>query len=204
MFAFTKGISRRVSQSFFVLSLVATITTMGCGNTQPAPEGDPGSNVVLSSDSRLVRDQLAARRKVQIARLHAYAEKGVFPRNTVSKQVINVFRDGDGHLCAVANLVDLDGKHALVDQTARTDNFIRVAEQSSGELHDWVLTSGLTKEEIARIQAPYMPMQKDDEAWQEQEDARLKAHFADVERELLASTDASLDVAVSRLAPATS
>ncbi|MEO7092403.1 MAG: hypothetical protein ABI175_04070 [Polyangiales bacterium] len=201
MFVFTKVISRRVSQLFFVLSLGAAVTAIGCSSPQLSSEGDGGSAV--STDLQVVRDQLAARRKVQIARLHAYAEKGVFPRNVVSKAPINVFRDGDGHLCAVANLVDLDGKHALVDRTARTDNFVLVAEQTSGELHDWVLTSGFTREEIARIQAPYMPMQKDDVSWEQQENARLQTHFAEVERELRESTDASLDLAAARLHPAT-
>ena len=184
---------------FFALSFTAAVTSVGCASAPTSSSDDAGTNIVVSSDSKTMREQLAARRSEKIARLHAYAAKGVFPRNVVSKMPINVFRDGDGHLCAVANLVDLDGKHALVDQTARTDNFVRVAEQSSGELHDWVLTSGFTKEEIARIQAPYMPVQNDDIAFQQKENARLQAHFAEVERELVANTDASLDLAVARL-----
>lgn len=201
MFEFTKVTSRRVSQLLFVLSLGAAVTSVGCASAQPSSSDDAGTQIVVSSDAKLVREQLAARRKVQIARLHEYAAKGVFPRNVVSKQPINVFRDGDGHLCAVANLVDLDGQHTLVDQTARTDNFVRVAEQPAGALHDWVLTSGFTREEIARIQAPYRPVQPDDVGFQQKETTRLQAHFAEVERELLAHTDESLDLAVARLQP---
>jgi len=198
MFAF---ISRRVSQILFVLSVTAAATSVGCASASgdgPSSSDDAGTNVVVSSDSQLVRAQLAARRKTQIERLHAYAANGVFPKNRVSQMPLNVFRDEDGHLCAVANLVELDGKHALVDQTAKTNNFVRVAEQSSGELHDWVLTSGFTKEEIARIQAPYMPMEPNT-AWLQKEKERLQAHFAEVERELLENQDASLDLAVARL-----
>jgi len=198
MFAF---LSRHVSQILFVLSVTAAATTsIGCASAPLTVEGDTNSTPSreLSSDAKFVRVQLAARRKVQLERLHAYAANGVFPKNRVSQMPLNVFRDEDGHLCAVANLVDLDGKHALVDQTAKTNNFVRVAEQSSGDLHDWVLTSGFTKEEIARIQAPYMPMEPT-AAWQEKEKERLQAHFADVERELLANQDASLDLAVARL-----
>ncbi len=197
MFTF---LSRRLSSILFVLSVTAAATAVGCGSSQTITAGDgaEGGQVVVSSDAKLVRVQLAARRKLQIERLHAYAANGVFPKNRVSQMPLNVFRDDDGHLCAVANLVDLDGKHALVDQTAKTNNFVRVAEQSSGDLHDWVLTSGFTKEEIARIQAPYMPMEPST-AWLEKEKERLQTHFADVERELLANQDASLDLAVTRL-----
>jgi hypothetical protein len=151
------------------------------------------------------RAHLAAERRVQIERLRAYRIQGRFPINRVRPGRLNVFVDDrTGAHCAVANLIALSGQEELVQRTARENNFVRLADVSSGPLHDWVLTSGLTQEEVVFIQEPYSyepqaaPLARRLNV-AAAEKARLRRHFAEVERRLLRDNDASLDLAVSRL-----
>jgi len=146
------------------------------------------------------RTALLERRKAQIARLHAYAKAGVFPVNGINANPIHMFRDSAGHLCAIANLVYKDGLVAVVDRAAREHNDVTVADEQAGALHDWVLTSGLTREEVRRIQYPAYY-----EAIGELERQRAKTtkRLLEVEAELVAASDESVAVALSRLEEAT-
>jgi hypothetical protein len=184
-------------------AILATLTSTAAanGNAGAADEIRIAPRERRVSTYTLVRSRLAALRDVQIARLTAYSAKGVFPRNNVTAGLLNVFVDDDGNLCAAANLIALSGDRALVDKTSRADNFIRLVEVDSGALHDWMLTSGLTIEEIDRIQEPYMgdlepePQPSVIAA----ETRRLQAHFARVLAELTRNRDASLHAATVRL-----
>jgi len=145
------------------------------------------------------REDLAARRGQMLIWLAEYREQSSFPRNRVQPGKVNIFIDENNHYCAVANLMRLDGHDGLVRQTARHNNFIRLADVHNGPLYDWMLSSGLNQEEIAFIQEPYF-MEEPEVRWEEQEDQRLKDHFTRVDRELRSNTTASLDTATSRLA----
>jgi hypothetical protein len=128
-------------------------------------------------DSDALRQELARRRSIHLEQLLAYANAGEFPANTVAGGPLNIFIDDDGHVCAAANLIKLDGHGALVKKTAKTDNYIVLASVNKGPLLDWMLTSGFTQEEIAQIQEPYMPITD----IEPQEDPRIAAptpHFA--------------------------
>ena len=46
----------------------------------------------------------------------------------------------------------------LVKQVAEQNNFIRLGDVKQGPLMDWILTSGLTQDEIVAIQEPFMPV----------------------------------------------
>jgi hypothetical protein len=215
------------------LAAVTLSSLSACSHSQatPTPAAPMSANVVRSA----VRADLAAHRDLQLARLHAYAEAGLFPRNSTSDAPLHMFKDPDGRLCAVANLVHQDGLDDLVDATARTQNDVALADVTSGPLYAWALASGLTMEEIARIQRPAprisqppkgpytgdpldprtnfqsaasskpvaiakpapkpaAPRAADEDAMR----AELRAHFAAVEAQIAAGTDASLDVAVAR------
>ncbi len=150
------------------------------------------------------RNYLAGQRRVQIARLTAYAQAGIFPENRVRPGRLNVFIDGNGRLCAFANLLSLAGHRSTVDRVSRANNFVRFADVSGGPLMDWTLSSGLTREEIIRVQEPYEYIPQGVPAnveWQAEqaERARLQAHFSQVIRELEANFEGSLNVAVVRL-----
>jgi hypothetical protein len=192
--------SHRVSRlgRFFcaVTFVFACASGVGCASSDPGPA--PSDAGVVAQDPAALRATLAARRRHHIDELRAYANAGIFPRNRVLPGKANVFRDENGHLCAVANMVHLDGLDDLVDATAKSNNFVRVADEPSGALHDWVLGSGFTKEEIALIQEPYIQEQPSNPDFAQNEDARLRAHFAETIAQLITSTDASLDVAVKR------
>ena len=127
--------------------------------------------------------------------------------------MLNVWKDPDGHLCAIATLVHDSGKDDLVDATANDKNFVKLADLTSGPLVDWVLTSGLTQEEAVMIQAPTEADVEEMEAAQrrearalkrklDHEDKRLNRNYIAVERALEEPriADAGLDVAVARLA----
>lgn len=73
-------------------------------------------------------------RRLQIERLRDYAANGVFPKNRVRPGMANIFIDEHGALCAAANLIALSGNRALVDDTANTNNLIRLADVKAGPL----------------------------------------------------------------------
>lgn len=166
--------------------------------TEPAP---------VQPDVRL-RDRLAAARAENLARLETYAQSGAFPKNQVTPGLLNVFRDDEGHLCAVANLINLDGHTNLIDLTAKGDNFIVLADVTSGPLLDWILESGFTQEEIGMIQVPYMgefqngvPVRDDEPQLVDLRSAetdRVRAALLQVHSSISANTVASLDLAVQR------
>jgi hypothetical protein len=158
-----------------------------------------------------LRDQLAAHRTQEMERLREYARAGAFPVNTTHGPTGHFFKDSLGHYCAVANLVHQDGRDEVVDEVVRTNNALVVSDVHAGALYDWMLTSGLTQEELARIQRPapmvFLPAKARSAVVPEaialpSEDKMrtdLRAELDAVEEELLRDTDRSLDLAVERL-----
>lgn len=164
--------------------------------TRIAPHASPA----VRGDAAELRRVLAARRDAAIAELAAYAARGVFPLNQERPGRLNVFIDGTGAICAAANLIAASGQRALVDATAADDNFLRLADVTDGPLMDWMLTSGLTQDEIAIVQEPYAFVgEQPSPAVLATEVGRLREHFAAVDETLRHQRDASLDRAVARL-----
>ena len=106
--------------------------------------------------------------------------------------------DADGHLCAAATMIDKDGKHELVDDVAKANNYQRLMDVTEGPLLDWILTSGFTIEEIDRIQAPMIEPDFPviDYSYQDQQ---LAAGYLKTEKALVKKQKASLDLAAKRL-----
>ncbi|HEU0035503.1 MAG TPA: hypothetical protein VFQ53_33060 [Kofleriaceae bacterium] len=162
-------------------------------------------------DRATVRAQLLANRSANLARFRAYQKKGVFPSNTFADRKLNVWLDEFGHLCAAATIIKMSGNEDLVARVAEQSNFIRLADVRQGPLMDWILTSGLTQEEIAAIQEPFMPVTdepriqpKPEEpvinvAKRKAEDARLLARYRTVDAMIVKNQKRSLDTAVDRL-----
>jgi len=146
-----------------------------------------------------VRKALAARREHNLAGFHTYRTSGVYPHNYVRPGPLNTWRDRDGHLCAAATMIDLDGQHELVSKTADANNQIRLLNVTDGALMDWVLTSGFTLEEIDRIQEPGFRPEQPVQNWQAQEDARLAKDYAATETWLGKHAKDGLDSATERL-----
>jgi hypothetical protein len=152
--------------SYFFLPVVAASAFLSsahaeAGFAEPpaAPSIAATASVVLTvAEHDAIRSELAKRRKIHLEQLLAYANAGEFPRNRLAGGPLNIFIDDQGHVCAAANLIRLDGHGDLVKKTARDDNFIVLATVDKGPLYDWMLASGFTQEEIAQIQEPYMPI----------------------------------------------
>ena len=162
-------------------------------------------------DRATVRAQLAQHRAQKIVRLTRYAQRGEFPHNFDKSTSAHIFRDGAGRLCAVANLVQQDGRDDLVEATVREHNNLAISDVNDGPLLDWILASGLTQEELARIQLPAPPLVRREKirtpaprlvADNLSDEARMNQmvvkHFEQVRRELEANTEESLDLATDR------
>jgi len=201
------------SRWLIVGSLLASFSTAAlAGDSATAPHGlhrvptaDPVARLELDRDA--VHAKLARARTDNLNRFRAYRANGVFPTNTILRGKLNVWRDADGHLCAAATIINQSGEWELVQQTADNDNFVRLATVTDGPLMNWMLTSGLTQQEIAMIQEPFMgvggpnrdePIGVDvDRAAPEH--ARLVAKYAQVDASLVKARADSLDVATDRL-----
>lgn len=175
---------------------------------QPVDPAGPAEPAIV--DRAVVRRALAQRRADNFGRFAAYVDRGVFPRNHVTDGMLNVWIDEDGRTCAAATIIRDSGFADLVATTAATSNYIVLADVREGELFAWMLTSGFTQEEIAEIQEPFMGEPGDprngrmmplvaEPAFDAEEDARLRARYAEVTAMLLAGADASLELAVDRL-----
>ncbi len=154
---------RLVTLAFLCTSVVACTKSAPIHTTPstPAPTptivvADPVEPSTVEQEHDVLRAELSAARKANLQRLEAYALEGAFPRNREQPGLLNVFQDKEGHLCAVANLINLDGHQGLIASTAATDNFIVLASVTEGPLLEWILDSGFTQEEIGMIQVPYM------------------------------------------------
>lgn len=159
-----------------------------------------------------LRSALEKQRKTHLAKFHQYRVKRVYPHNKYEPDMRNVWKDRDDHLCAIATLVNADGLGELVDQVATKQNFVKISDLNDGPLIDWVLTSGLTQEEVVMIQAPTQADVEEME-WERhkeerklarklrREDDRLAANYLAVEKALGQPriADAGLELAVARL-----
>lgn len=197
---------RRIAATLLTLTFA---TTAFAGAPAPRQDRLPDDEIGFAAppdrphlpSRALVMKALAKRRAINLARFHAYARRGVYPHDLIAQTTQNIWRDDDGHLCAAATMIDQDGQHALVKQTAENDNGIRLGTLDSGALYDWILTSGFTQVEVATIQEPMMgpreqPRNND---WRIAEDARLRRRYAQVERALRDNADNALEQAADRV-----
>jgi hypothetical protein len=190
---------------------VALLLCAACSHRSPAPTET--ELAMAAAERASVRAQLAAHRVQQIVRLEAYASAGRFPHNYRATEA-HVFRDEAGRLCAVANLVHTDGRDDLVEATVREHNDLAIADVKEGAMLEWVVASGLTQEELARVQLPSMPLTRrptpmptpmpkaapDLIAANEELNmqAAVRRHVDAMDRELRANTGTSLDIATAR------
>jgi hypothetical protein len=163
---------------------------------------------VLDRDA--VRSALVKARVANLASFRTYQARGVFPSNSYKPGKLNVWLDEDGHFCAAATIIKMSGQDDLVNKVAEQNNFIRLADVQQGPLMDWIMTSGFTQAEIAMIQEPFMPVVREpavepatpilvDNKLRKAEDARLRATYKKVEKQLAAAQKTSLDKATDLL-----
>lgn len=205
--------SRLFSRFVIAGSLFAALTTSAFANEQrfaqaPAPDRvaampPPADIAPIAVTRAQVRAKLVQARAANLQRFRAYQAKGVFPSNTFDSRKLNVWMDADGHLCAAATIINASGQSALVQKVAEQSNFIRLADVRQGPLMDWILTSGLTQQEIAAIQEPFMPVYREQPVVEPDlrsaENQRLMRKYKQVESQIVKNQNKSLDVAVDRL-----
>jgi hypothetical protein len=164
----------------------------------------PMQDLVAAPTRAELRAMLAERRATHLAELRRYVTAGVFPVNDVQPGALNVFMDPSGNLCAVANLMSFDGEQSMVQQTAASTNYVRLADVHEGDLYAWILGSGFTQEEIDRIQEPYFYEPPVAELREQQrqidhERRRLQRTLNRTLARLTRDRERSLDLAVDRL-----
>ena len=119
-------------------------------------------SVLSSLDSRDVSGlttEQRERRTTLLATLRTYQARGVFPHNyDFPGQAVPYFVDRKtGTLCAVAHLLASTGHRDVVDRVARADNNVWVPQLAGdSEFTSWLGDNGLTLDEAAFIQVPYM------------------------------------------------
>lgn len=113
------------------------------------------SELRARDESALTPEQRSERHRLLDA-LAAYRERGVFGVDTTGRGVRTpTFVDATGRRCAVAQLLHASGEEPLIDRVARADNDAWIAELSDdAAFQRWLVRSGLSLEEAARIQAP--------------------------------------------------
>ncbi|MFO0615034.1 MAG: hypothetical protein U0414_20760 [Polyangiaceae bacterium] len=109
------------------------------------------------------RAYLTKQRELQVARLRAYAAREQYALND-GDGLRFVWRDAEGRLCAMANLVNESGRADLVEDVAQTQNDLQLASVTDGPLLEWMLTSGLLQEETQLIQGPDFQIRQRSEA----------------------------------------
>ncbi len=117
--------------------LVWIVMLAACGK-QPAPTSP-------------IHSDLEARRAQMIEWLVDYTNRGEFPTDEQGLP-ISVFKDSRGVRCPMAELIFRSGHADLVDAIALEDNRARLGDIHEGPVHDWMLGSGLTHDEIVMIQ----------------------------------------------------
>jgi hypothetical protein len=211
-----------MSRFAIALSLVASLSTAALADRISPPSwgaphaikfaDPPVGNVDVRLDRAAIRAKLAKNRAANLARFRVYQNKGVFPNNTYADGKLNVWLDEFGNLCAAATIIKLSGMDDLVQRTADQNNFIKLADVTSGPLMDWILTSGLTQAEIAAIQEPMVrvidkPIMEPEPSQpilvnaklRRAEDRRLVAKYKQVDKQIVKNAKSSLDAATDRL-----
>lgn len=101
---------------------------------------------------------LQAKRNLLLNLLHDYWTKGVFPKNyDYLDQRKPCFIDKNGTICAVGYLVEQTTSRQVADNINSKHKYDELLAMNNTTVDEWVLTSGLTKEECAMIQPTYGP-----------------------------------------------
>jgi hypothetical protein len=211
------SIATSITTSLLV-TLVATASASAQSFAKP-PGAPPPASITAErgGDQReirdLLRDALTARRQASLAAFARYVDTGSFPANVHKAGELNVWRDAQGRYCAAAAIIRASGKTALVDKVAADNNFIVLGDVKQGPLLDWILTSGLTQEEIALIQRPFrgtskQPLEESgeiagagvvDPTMRDAEQVRLMGLYRGIQTTLTRNFNASIETAIARL-----
>jgi hypothetical protein len=180
------------------LLLASSLFAAACTHAVQQPAVSKVTTPASTIDRAKLRAALAARRAITMQRFVEYREARVYPINSYKPGGQHVWLDREGHLCAAATLISRDWGVLAAKRIGLENNFIRLVDVHDGPIHDWMLTTGLTTQEIVSIQEVVVmrPAEPDD---RQLEIARLYDIWTGVERALDELTDDSLDQATDAL-----
>ncbi|OAQ40671.1 hypothetical protein A5893_06945 [Pedobacter psychrophilus] len=115
-------------------------------------------NLLRNKDVSELSTDLQTKRKQLLGLLHDYWTKGLFPKNyDYTNQRKPCFIDKDGTICAVGYLVEQTTSRQAANDINSKHKYDELLAINNQTVDNWVLTSGLTKEECAMIQPTYGP-----------------------------------------------
>jgi len=115
-------------------------------------------NLLRSKDVSKLSTDRKTKRNHLLNLLHEYWTKGVFPKNyDYADQRKTCFIDKDGNICAVGYLSEQTTSRLVADDINLKHKYEEFLAMNNSTVDNWVLTSGLTKEECAMIQPAYGP-----------------------------------------------
>ncbi len=116
-------------------------------------------NLLRSKNVSGLSAELKKKRNLALDLLHNYWTNGVFPKNyDYADQRKPCFIDKDGTICAVGYLVEQTTSREVAEEINSKHKYDELLAMNDQTVDNWVLTSGLTKEECAMIQPTYGPM----------------------------------------------
>jgi hypothetical protein len=185
--------------------LLTIVLLSACSTSHAAPSIAP-SPPVAKAEAPSSLPELAARRAQMIGWLRDYREAGQYPTDA-SGRVASVFVGANGVRCPMAELLHKSGRGDLVAAVAKDNNTVRLADVREGPLFDWMLSSGLTLDEINLVQG----IARIDYGWMNREiqieganvilagKAQVRGKIESVEMALRDNTKTSLVIAQKRL-----
>jgi hypothetical protein len=115
-------------------------------------------SLLRSKDVSKLSNDLKTKRNQLLNLLHEYWTNGVFPKNyDYPDQRKTCFIDKDGAICAVGYLLEQTTSRQVADGINRAHKYEELLAMNNSTVDNWILTSGLTKEECAMIQPTYGP-----------------------------------------------
>jgi hypothetical protein len=113
-------------------------------------------NLLRNKDVSELSVDLQTKRNHLLDLLHYYWTKGAFPKNyDYAGQRKPCFIDKDGTICAVGYLVEQTTSRQVADYINSKHKYDELLAMNNSTVDNWVLKSGLTKEECAMIQPTY-------------------------------------------------
>jgi len=115
-------------------------------------------NLLRSKDVSDLSTDLKTKRNHLLDLLHEYLTNGIFPKNyDFADRRKPCFIDKDGAICAVGYLVEQSTSRQVANEINRKNKYDELLAMNNSTVDNWILNSGLTKEECAMIQPTYGP-----------------------------------------------
>ncbi|MEO8171569.1 MAG: hypothetical protein ABI581_00745 [Sediminibacterium sp.] len=158
-----------VDKTQLVNPLLGDISYMSKFGHKPDPETDNdlrirthleyAENLLRNREVSSLPAELKVKRNHLLNLLHNYWTNGVFPKNyDYADQRKPCFIDKDGTICAVGYLVEQTTSRKVAENINNKHKYDEVLLMNDQTVDNWILTSGLSKEECAIIQPTYGPL----------------------------------------------